>query len=305
MERCPVPFGQIEAWLLARGFEGQIEELAGEACVNWVAAVGDVVVRVCKLPGDPDAYTELVAVPAAIEAGVKTPRLLELDDSFSMVEALVTLYERWPGVALGTLPPNEAALPSMYRILGTELGKLHTSVVECPDPNGWLEEPDDRDPRTELDGALKERRIDEPNGLWLSKWIERLLPAFGADVPRRFLHNDAHCFNTLVMPDFAYSGLIDWGDAGWDDPAAEFSTMPLWAVPWLLEGYREAGATTDDGFCGRVLWYSLTYALDWERRREEPGNEPWSPTATSLHLNLARFIASDPPHEWRAWLPQG
>lgn len=305
MHGCPVPLGEVESWLAARGHRSPLEPLPGEACVNWVAASGDVVVRVCKLPGDPDARTESVAVPVARSAGVRTPRLLDMDESHSVVQATVTLYERWPGVALGTVSPNEAELPETYRELGRELGLLHESVTECPDPHGWLDEFEESDAPGQLAAAIAEHRIDEPNGLWLARWIDGLVSAMEGEAPSKFLHNDAHSFNTMVMPDGTYSGILDWGDAGWGDPAFEFSTLPLWSVPWALAGYREAGAVTDPSFCGRVLWHILTNALDWERRHEEPGTEPWSPTGTSLHLNLARFLVSQPSTEWQEWLPQG
>lgn len=301
---CPVPLSQVLGWLAARGHRTQIEELPGEACVNWVAAAGDVVVRVCKLPGDPDARTESVAVPVVVGAGIRTPRLLDFDETQRTVEATITLYERWPGVALGTVSPHEAELPGFYRELGRELGHLHSRVLECPDPFGWLDEAEPSDPEGHLEMAVQNHRLDAPNALWLGRWIERLRPANSHQGEPRFLHNDAHSFNTMALPDGSFSGILDWGDAGWGDPAFDFSTLPLWAVPWALEGYREVGCATDPGFCGRVLGYILETALDWENRNEVPGQEPWSPTASSLHVNLARFLATDPGPEWREWLPQ-
>ena len=56
--------------------------------------------------------------------------------------------------------------------------------------------------------------------------------------------------------------LIDWGDAGWGDPTFDFAQIPLLAIPYVLEGYREVapgllGGTLKE----RIIWDKLDYAM--------------------------------------------
>lgn len=73
-------------------------------------------------------------------------------------------------------------------------------------------------------------------------------------------------WNLLVDPDNgALASIIDWGDAGHGDPAFDFASMPLFAIPTMLAGYREAAGDVDDGFLARTLWGGMMLAL-WEIR---------------------------------------
>jgi len=59
-----------------------------------------------------------------------------------------------------------------------------------------------------------------------------------------------------------YVAMLDWGSVGWADPAVDFSDMSLYAVPFVLAGYREItplvdGDTAEDG----ILWFYLRLAL--------------------------------------------
>jgi aminoglycoside phosphotransferase (APT) family kinase protein len=57
--------------------------------------------------------------------------------------------------------------------------------------------------------------------------------------------------------------LIDWGDAGWGDPALEFAQMPIMAVPHAVAGYEsEAPGGLGDRAEGRIIWDQLGYAVD-------------------------------------------
>jgi aminoglycoside phosphotransferase len=295
MQECPVSVASLQAWLAARGLGGRtVEPMPGDACVNWVAAVGDdLVVRVCRLPDD--CYTERVAVPIAVAAGLRTPRLLDFDDSMDPVPSVVTLYERWPGVALGLTRTGPDRLEGVYNELGRELALLHSKVTEADDPHHWLEVPEAPDPEARLREAAAEGTVDAPTEDWIAQCLERIRPYLGRPRRQAFVHNDAHAFNTLVVP-AGYSGIIDWGDAGWDDPAAELSSVPLFAVPWCLAGYEAAGGELDPGFHARVLWNALDQALGWEH---EGGAHPWSMRPGTLWANLARLLADPGAGPWR------
>lgn len=299
MEECPVEPAALEGWLTARGLGGlPLDPLPGDACVNWVAGVGPGhVVRVCKLPDEPDdCFTESVAVPAAVRAGLRTPRLLDFDSSLATLPAVVTLYERWPGVALGLTRLPGPALPGVYRELGRELGTLHSRVDEVDDPHGWLDLAEPPDPFAKL----KEADLDAPTADWVEGCLRRLAPRVAPPERKAFVHNDAHAFNTLVLPDGRYSGLVDWGDAGWDDPAAEFATIPLFAADWCLEGYAETGPPVDEGFRARVLWHALDEALGREHSASAP--HPWSIRPGTLWANVARLLAAPEAGTWRSLL---
>jgi aminoglycoside phosphotransferase (APT) family kinase protein len=61
---------------------------------------------------------------------------------------------------------------------------------------------------------------------WFSKWLERLAPVALAPVKSRFLHNDLQSSNIMVNAGtHNYLAMIDWGDAGWGDPALELQWM--------------------------------------------------------------------------------
>ena len=265
--------------------------------INWVYAVGDdVILRVCRSDRDPeDSYTEAVAVPAAVKAGVRTPRLIALDDTF---EQVVTIYERAPGEALANLRVDQRELPDLYRQLGREIRKIHENVTHVDDPNGWLDKPYFNDPREQLDEARRELRVELVTYDWIAKWNERLAPAKGET---KFVHNDLHAGNTMVLQDpLRLSSVIDWGDACWGDPVLDFERVPIWAAPWAMEAFGEV----DEMFVGRVLAHVLGTTLHTARDPEfDPSEQAWHPFPTAFTFNLVRLMRMDLPKEWRRWLP--
>lgn len=64
--------------------------------------------------------------------------------------------------------------------------------------------------------------------------------------------------------------IIDWGDAGWGDPALEFGQAPMAAIPYLLEGYRDvAPELLGDAPEARIVWDQIVSLLDdWVARPE-------------------------------------
>ena len=277
----------------------------GYSVVNWAYFLGDgLVLRVNKPDvGADDCYTERVAVPAARLAGVQTPELLVFDDGFADVPNVFTVYERAPGVSLNKTTPDLDRLDATYRQLGAEVARWQLGVTRVDDPNGWLDVPEAADPWAELESARKAATVDGVAGAWISRWLRKLEPGVGL-APTVFTHNDLHAANTMVDPStLALTGVIDWGDAGWGDPVSDFEAVPLWAVPAMSQGFREAGGATDDGFVPRLLWSAVGSALEWSGRDEHRGPEPWAPLPTSLWANLARFLSMPLDDEWRDWLP--
>ena len=256
------------------GLSGEPVALASIGVANRVYRVGDAVVRIAVGTDESitDARTESVAVPAAVAAGILTPRLRCFEPSVPF-----TVYDHVEGEP--ALSAGEG--PATWHAVGRELARLHERVTTVADPHGWLDVPGGLDPRELLHAA--------PESTWerLGRWAD-VLPDHPDEV--RFLHGDLHAGNILVR-DGELAALIDWGDAGFGDVAWEFEPLPIDALPQVLAGYGRRG---DDLLWGRVLRAHLSFALHriaWPKPRHPPD--------AKLRA-LVRFATSDAcPPEWR------
>ena len=62
--------------------------------------------------------------------------------------------------------------------------------------------------------------------------------------------------------DMRFRALIDWGDAGWGDPALEMANLPFEAIPYVLEGYSTVSSELmGEGPRARMLWERIDCAL--------------------------------------------
>jgi aminoglycoside phosphotransferase (APT) family kinase protein len=251
--------------------------LTATGIANRIYATSNVVLRIATdhPEGVDDARTESVAAPVARAAGVLVPRLLAFDDSRALVDRPYSIWERIHGETLGLLPRDPRRDLATWHAVGRELARLHRLVRQCADPHGWLD-----DPGRELD--LDERvvdlasaaRIDAATAKEITGWIDALRPAVVAPPPRGFLHNDIHDMNVMCSRDGSLLAILDWGDAGWGDPALEFAQAPLAAVPAVLAGY-ESEAAELPGECpeARILWDRLDYALHAAQHDRRPLDE--------------------------------
>jgi aminoglycoside phosphotransferase (APT) family kinase protein len=212
-----------------------------------------------------EADREAWVVPLARAAGVRSPELLVADTSRALVDAPYTIYERATGELLGHLANNPAEFMPTYRELGREMALMHT-----------IEIPEQLRPRlhktfTYVDDAKVEKtlecgKIDEVEAREIHKWIARLNELIEDRSRRAFLHQDIHPWNMFVDPKTKeLTAIIDWGDAAWGDPAGEFSSMPLIAMPEMFAGYEEAGGVIDDSMKARALIFGLGLEM-WELR---------------------------------------
>ncbi len=291
----------IAAALARHGIMAPAEPMASQGMINDVYAVGaDLVLRVAKSEEfEEDARTESVAVPAVFAAGVLTPELLVFDDSRRDLPFSFTVYRRVQGQDLASIDPNDALLPALYQMVGMELKKLHQTVKDVPDPKGWLDQPELPAPHARLVQAREAHKIDAMNARWLEKWIDHLVDASPHAGSPVFLHNDLHAGNTMVEPGtMRLTGLIDWGDAGWGDPAVDFHRIPAWALPWALEGY----GSHDPGLPGRALAGMIDEVLDATIDEWQPWPTPWTCPTAVRWINLMRLI-SERPSALRDWLP--
>lgn len=196
----------------------------GIANATWLCDT--VVVRISKDEEYlDDLFTETVASPAAYGAGIPTPRLLYFSLESSGEVPPYSVYERIAGTSLSLVAelynPEE-----FFTAYGQRVRQLQSEVVTVEDPYGYL------DPAWELDfsNLVQQARI-----LGLDQGVvSELWQQAGPHSKSVFAHQDLHADNVLVgvneLPAF-----IDWGDAGFADPAVDFRYIPLRFLPFALE----------------------------------------------------------------------
>jgi aminoglycoside phosphotransferase (APT) family kinase protein len=282
----------IDALLRAHGLAAPWEPLVATGIANRIYATRDVVIRVAH--DDPealaDAHTEWLAAPAAHAAGVLTPRLIACDDSRRLVATPYSIWERVDGMALGQRARDRVVPPATWQAVGRELGRLHGEVRACPDPHGWLDEPSLGDPRPLLIALARRDQLATDLARRLEAWLARLQPLVASPAPPRFVHGDLHEMNLMCRHDGTLAALIDWGDAGWGDPALDFIYLPIDAMSEALAAHEAAApALLGDAVEARILWARLAEALDCLG-----GDAP----ARHKLDELLRF-AQSPPARWR------
>lgn len=257
--------GHVSDILTYHGIKGPWEPLCATGVSNRIYATKEVVLRIATDHADAlaDARTESIAAPAARAAGVLTPRLLIFDDSLTLIDRPYSIWERISGETLGLLPWYVRGRRETWADVGRQLALLHTRVNECPDPLGWLDQPDRQlglaDRLAELGSAS---RIDIAIAREIARLIEALQPAVARTTQQRFLHNDIHDMNLMCNQEGSLLAVIDWGDAGWGDPALEFAQIPLAVMPFVIAAYEiEAPGFLGDNAEARMIWDRLGYAL--------------------------------------------
>jgi len=254
----------VDAILAHHGLRGPWQQLPATGIANRIYATDDLVLRIAMEGQEAldDARTESVAAPVAGAAGVCVPRLVAFDDSGTVVDRPYSLWERVHGETLGLFTPEPHSCPATWQAVGRQLALLHNRVQDCPDPHGWLDHPARELHLEERVASLAAASAIDPA---LAREFERaakaLRPAVEGPLAVRFLHNDVHAMNIMCARDGTLLALIDWGDAGWGDPALELAQVPLGAVPFVLQGY-ESEAALDNTAQARILWDKLCEAVE-------------------------------------------
>jgi Ser/Thr protein kinase RdoA (MazF antagonist) len=270
----------VSAIFARHGVRGAWQPLPALGIANHIFATDDVVLRIATdhPQARPDAYTEIVAAPVARAHGIAVPRLL------AFKEGEYSLWERVRAETLSQLP----FLPRAWRELGGELARLHDRVRVCDDPNGWLDTPgtfDDQPPP--LRALVARGALAGDAAAALERLLDAIRPALAPSSRRCFLHGDVHGGNVMCTRDGALVALIDWGDAGWGDPAHEFGALPIEALPHVVAGYEAAGGELA-GSEATIVWNQIGRAFD----EVESGYRPDAITAL-----LAFACDADP--RWR------
>ncbi|HVX45125.1 MAG TPA: aminoglycoside phosphotransferase family protein [Mycobacteriales bacterium] len=300
----PPSAAQLRRFAAKHGFEcHQVGPLPATGMVNWIYALGETaILRVSNAShpdGVRDALTESVAVPAARAAGIHTPELLVLDDSREVIDGLCTIYERVPGQDLASRIAAGRPIPDrVYHDVGREVAKLHRDVIDVPDPDDRL----DTHPRWTGPDAIADLLANPPIDVHVARTVtslaERMEPILQqASRFRRFLHQDLSFGNIMISQD-EFAAIIDWGDAGWADPAQEFAYLPLSVVDPMLRGYREIMPLDGDDTAElRILWDHLGRAVYRLRSTEEPHN-PGRRSAGAELIDLIGLLLSGADRRW-------
>ncbi|MEV0830600.1 phosphotransferase family protein [Nonomuraea rubra] len=295
---------------------GEVRPLP-EGVANRVFLLGEeLVLRIPR--GErflPDLVKEAAVIPVAVRAGVRTAEVVAFDGAGSEVGVPYMVLTRTRGVDLARLDPRATGMAPLLRQVGRELGRLHRlsppatpapaatppgldaaspSLAAVPVDDGGV------DPGALTGRLVEEGWIDAEAGRWLGGWFERLSAHLPESPPLVLIHGDVAPQNLLVRPDTArLAGIVDWGDAAWADPAADFAKMPLDCVPAMLDGYGEETPAGAPGWEARVLWFHLTWALGrLAAPAPRPGERHWTAPPAGRLLGLLRFFASAPPPPW-------
>jgi len=255
------PIGKI---FVAHGLSGPWRRLKGTGVANRIYATQDVILRVATDHPEAiaDALTESIAAPTARRAGILTPQLIAFDNSRTLMDLPFSLWERVHGETLGLSDLTGNIRDDIWREVGQQIARLHDRVRSCNDPNGYLDTPTRA---LKLDLALQRFADAERGNHDLVHGIECLIsdlsPFVAWDGPNCFVHNDVHQCNVMCGRQGGLLALIDWGDAGWGDPALDFAAVPLDSISAALEGYgarQRLGVHPE----ARIIWDHLDCALD-------------------------------------------
>ncbi|MGW3349734.1 phosphotransferase family protein [Nonomuraea rubra] len=282
---------------------GEVRPLP-EGVANRVFLLGEELVL--RIPRDerflPDLVKEAAVIPVAVRAGVRTAEVVAFDGAGSEVGVPYMVLTRTRGVDLARLGPRAPGMAPLLRQVGRELGRLHRLSPDAASPGLAAVPVDDGrvDPGALTGRLVGEGWIDAEAGRWLGGWFERLSAHLPESPPLVLIHGDVAPQNLLVRPDTArLAGIVDWGDAAWADPAADFAKMPLDRVPAMLDGYREETPAGAPGWEARVLRFHLAWALGrLAAPVPRPGERHWTAPPAGRLLGLLRFFASAPPPPW-------
>ena len=278
---------------------GPIESMASNGVVHSLWSLGSKYVLRVPKPEEMclgDLYAEVVAIPIARKADVRTPDLVAFDDSREIVDVPYAIVERVHGVDLSRLAHDDVRLPDLYRQLGVQLATLHTAPV--PEPHPWFRVPG----RWDVDALLVETVAAGMLDTNAQRWFACILEETETDpTPRHcFLHNDVKPDNMMVNHRNELV-LIDWGDVGIGDPAHDLAGLRAVAIAPALVGYREiVGPTMEPTLELRIVHLALSNALAGLRR--SPKIEPsWYRPLAAVMADLLAF-ATDHPATWQRWL---
>jgi aminoglycoside phosphotransferase (APT) family kinase protein len=265
--------------------------------------------RVLRVPRDnpihrDQLYREVVAIPAAVAAGVRTADLLFFDDSGEVLASPYAVVQRLRGRNLEKSGIDPRAIPDVWQAIGRDLGRLHAAPLPARLSDAGPDEYDEilsKDPRLVVELRAGEGWFSSFEAQWLLRWLDRLAPYSTHELQRSFVHADVQMSNILLAETSdTYLALLDWGCARCAEPTMDFLSMPLAAVPFLLAGHREiCSFPSYDTAEGRILWRRLQLLLS-VLPRGAARDCAWGERPVAWILDLMRFFLRPPNERWRA-----
>lgn len=168
-------------------------------------------------------------------------------------------HEALPGVSADAAQLSEEQRLLAAAPLGAFLRALHAQPAGDAAPGGAG--------RTDVERLLRELRARQPE---VVPFAERVATQCTAPEPRALVHGDLHS-RQLLFHAGTLSGVIDWGDAHFNDPAVDlsvaFSFLQPAARPAFFEAYGAAAPPLSRLIALHVSAATLMWAVDL---RDEP-----------------------------------
>lgn len=266
----------------------EIREVPG-GVANRTYTLGDnLFLRIPRGPEyEADLLKELAVIPIARAAGVRTPAIVDFDDTRAFTDAPYMVLERIHATDLVDSPAHD---PSLWTELGEQVRLLHDTKVQHL---AGVPTSEYGDPRPTVDRLATDGYIDTGTANWLLAWFERLAPQFDREAPNVLLHGDLASQNVMVDSEGRYCALIDWGDAAWGPRGAEFAKLRLEQVARLLPSYGE-----EEQLEAAVLWFHLSWGLSGLTGPPRAHERHWTAPPASRLLGVLRFFSGNPPAAW-------
>jgi hypothetical protein len=227
--------------------DGQCVLLAETGIFNAVYLLGQL--HVLRIPRNHPKhvevlYREAIAVPAARQAGARTPALLVFDDTCDLVAVPDVIYERVRGETLAGLDLDPLPAADVWRELGRDLARVHTIAA------GGLAAPRLRrklrqtrvswsraDPVT--DGSPRAKLGGWSHGSTASlPWLFGPFPAVSCMAIRR----RPMSWSMQIRSGIWRSSI--WAALAWRRRRRLRRCVPLRAVPFMLQGHRDLPTST-------------------------------------------------------------
>ncbi|WP_405064065.1 aminoglycoside phosphotransferase family protein [Kribbella sp. NBC_01505] len=296
----------------------EVHEVPGGVANRAFAVSSRWFVRVAREGFESDLQKETIIVPAARALGVRTPAVLEYDNTCTIVPAPYVVMERVHGVEPAAAPAELATdlarlhatfqAPPVQASPGTadgrENGAPETGTPPKPDAPLLVGVPADGwgSPEHAVQALAIKGHLDQGTADWLCGWIMRLESRIDRSAPKVLIHGDVAPHNLLVDPGTgALHALIDWGDAAWAPRAQDFAKLRLSEVAAILPHYLAAATgppLSADELAAGILHFHLSWALSKLTAPPERNQRHWTAPPLSRLAALLQFFTTNPPAPW-------